>query len=389
MQNAELQYVETGWACVHKHGEKLCGDFFKCFENNGKQVFVLSDGLGSGVKANILSTLTTTILGTMLSHGVPLEECISTVATTLPLCRTRRLAYSTFTVLQLDGGTAYLVQYSNPAAILLRRGQTALYPREVRFIGEKEIHETRLPIATGDIIVIMSDGITNAGVGKLAAEGWRQDELAAFLERLDTAQMSAAHIAARIVNGCLTLSEERPDDDATVLVVKFRDRSVVNLLVGPPENKEDDNRILKVFFAKAGIRIVCGGSTARAVSRYLQKPLIAVENSETGEIPAMSRMEKVDYVTEGAVTLKRVLALCQECLENPLAFLDFCHKKDAASVLARLLIETATDINIYFGMAANAAHEGTQFDFSAKLSLIRQLEECLQRMNKQVKISFC
>ena len=389
MFETEIQFVETGWASINKHDETLCGDFFKIFENNGRKVFVLSDGLGSGVKANILATLTTTILGTMLSRGIPLDECINTVATTLPLCRIRRLAYSTFTVLQLEHSTAYLVQYCNPSVIMLRKGQNVNYPDNTHFIGEKEIHESHIPIVTGDIFVLMSDGITNAGVGKLAPNGWKRDDLVAFLERLDTARMSASHIAAQIVNACLTLSEDSLEDDATVLVIKFRDRSVVNMLVGPPENKEDDNRVLKLFFAKEGTRVVCGGSTAHAVSKYRQKPLTVVADSQTEEIPAMSRIEDVDYVTEGVITLNKVLELCRKVLENPLTLLSFCHKKDAASVLSLLLIETATDINIYFGMAANSAHEGTEFDFPAKLSLIRQIEECLRQMNKNVKISFC
>ena len=389
MLATEAQFLESGWASVSKHDEKLCGDFFKTFENRGRQVFVLSDGLGSGVKANILSTLTATILGTMLSRGIPLDECIATVATTLPVCRTRKLAYSTFTVLQIERGTAYLAQYCNPPAILLRRGRNLDYARDVHFIGEKEILESHVPLATGDILVLMSDGVANAGVGKLAPNGWRREELVAFLERLDTAGLSAAHIAAQIIDCCRTLSEESLDDDASVLVVKLRERSVVNLLVGPPENKEDDNRILKLFFAKAGIRVVCGGSTAQAVSKYQGKPITVVEESDTAEIPAMSRMENVDYVTEGVITLKKVLELCRGCLADPLALLEFSRKKDAASVLARLFVETATDINIYFGMAANEAHEGTGFDFQVKLALIRQLEECLRELRKNVKISFC
>lgn len=389
MFETEFQFLETGWASVNKHDEQLCGDFFKSYENSEKKVFVLSDGLGSGVKANILSTLTTTILGTMLSRGIPLDECINTVATTLPICRTRRLAYSTFTVLQIEHRMAYLVQYCNPAAILFREGKNVNYPHNVHFIGEKEIHESHIPLIIGDILVLMSDGITNAGVGKLAPNGWKREDLIAFLERLDLVKMSASQIAARIVNCCLTLSEDSLDDDTTVWVIKLRERNVINLLVGPPENKEDDNRVLKLFFAKAGIRVVCGGSTASAVSKYLQKPLIAIADSQTAEIPIMSRLENVDYVTEGVITLKKVLELCTAYLEDPLTLLAFCNKKDAASVLASLLIESATDINIYFGMAANTLHEGTEFDFQTKLSLIKQLEECLQRMNKHVKISFC
>ena len=389
MFEAEMKFLESGWASLNKHDEKLCGDFFRSFENNGKKVFVLSDGLGSGVKANILSTLTATILGTMLSRGIPLDECISTVATTLPVCRQRKLAYSTFTVLQIENSMAYLVQYCNPPVILLRQGRNVNYPHDIHFIGEKEILESHIPIATGDILILTSDGVANAGVGKLAPNGWQRGELVAFLERLDTATLSASHIAAQIIDCCRTLSEESLDDDASVLVVKFRERSVVNILAGPPENREDDNRVLKLFFAKAGLRVVCGGTTAQAVSKFQGKPLTVIEESDTPEIPAMYRRENVDYVTEGVVTLKKVLELCRRHLADPLGLLELRRKKDAASVLARVLIETATDVNIYFGMAANEAHEGTEFDFQVKLSLIRQLEECLRQMNKNVKISFC
>ena len=389
MFEAEMKFLESGWASLNKHDEKLCGDFFRSFENNGKKVFVLSDGLGSGVKANILSTLTATILGTMLSRGIPLDECISTVATTLPVCRQRKLAYSTFTVLQIENSMAYLVQYCNPPVILLRQGRNVNYPHDIHFIGEKEILESHIPIATGDILILTSDGVANAGVGKLAPNGWQRGELVAFLERLDTATLSASHIAAQIVDCCRTLSEESLDDDTSVLVVKFRERSVVNILAGPPENREDDNRVLKLFFAKAGLRVVCGGTTAQAVSKFQGKPLIVIEESDPPEIPARYRMENVDYVTEGVVTLKKVLELCRRHLADPLGLLELRRKKDAASVLARVLIETATDVNIYFGMAANEAHEGTEFDFQVKLSLIRQLEECLRQMNKNVKISFC
>ena len=389
MFEPEIQFLESGWASLNKHDEKLCGDFFRSFENNGKKVFVLSDGLGSGVKANILSTLTATILGTMLSRGIPLDECISTVATTLPVCRQRKLAYSTFTVLQIEHRMAYLVQYCNPPVILLRQGRNVNYPHEIHFIGEKEILESHIPIATGDILILTSDGVANAGVGKLAPNGWQREELIAFLERLDTATLSASHIAAQIVDCCRTLSEESLDDDASVLVVKLRERSVVNILAGPPENREDDNRVLKLFFAKAGLRVICGGTTAQAVSKFQGKPLTVIEESDTPEIPAMYRMENVDYVTEGVVTLKKVLELCRRHLTDPLGLLELRRKKDAASVLALVLIEMATDVNIYFGMAANEAHEGTEFDFQVKLSLIRQLEECLRQMDKNVKISFC
>ncbi len=389
MLTFDRQFIETGWANANKHDETLCGDYFRRFENGNKKVFVLADGLGSGVKANILSTLTTTILGTMISHNLPLDECVDTVAAALPICRVRRLAYSTFTVLQLEKNIAYMAQYDNPGIIILRKGKRFHYNTQIHFVGEKEIHESSVPLQKDDIIIMMTDGVTNAGIGKLTAHGWKTEELVGFLERMDMKEMSASRIAARIINGCLALNENSMEDDTTVLVIKIRERQVVNMLVGPPENKEEDNRIMKMFFAKNGIRIVCGGSTANAVSKYLHKSLHVIQNSGNEHIPDMARIEGVDYVTEGIITLKKVLEICNQYMEDPMILLFLSKQKDAASLISLLLIEKATDINIYFGMAANTAHEGTDIDFKTKLSLIKQLEDCLLRMHKNIKISFC
>ncbi|MDD3172703.1 MAG: SpoIIE family protein phosphatase [Herbinix sp.] len=389
MIELEKQFFETGWSSANKHNETLCGDYFKLFENENRKVYVLSDGLGSGVKANILSTLTATILGTMISRNMPLDECVDTVAAALPVCRVRRLAYSTFTVLQLERNIAYLVQYDNPSAIILRKGKRLKYSTQVHFVGEKEIHESRIPLQDEDVIILMTDGVINAGIGKLAPNGWKYEELVAFLERLDVLSMSASRIAASIVNGCLTLSENSMDDDTTVLTIKVRERNVVNILVGPPENKEEDNKIMKMFFAKNGTRIVCGGSTAHAVSKYLNKPLHVLQDSGNEQIPDMAQIDGVDYVTEGIITLKRVLEICNQYIDNPMTLLTLCQQKDAAALIAIILIEKATDINIYFGMAANSAHEGTDIDFQTKLAVIKQLEETLLSMHKNAKISFC
>lgn len=381
--------IETGYTSVNKHSETLCGDWFKVFENPDKKIIVLSDGLGSGVKANILSTLTSTILGTMLSKNMPLDECIDTVATALPMCKERRLAYSTFTVLELTNGQASLVQYDNPSAIILRKGKSLPYNYNIHFVNEKEIQESRISLQKDDIIILMTDGITNAGIGKLTQSGWQCSEIVAFLERLDTKQMSASHIAAQIVNCSLTLSEDSLDDDATVFVVKVRSRKVVNMLIGPPENKEDDNKVLKLFFSKNGKTVICGGSTASVVSKYLNKPMRVIQDSGNGEIPDMASIEGVDYVTEGIITLKKVVELIQSYSKNPMDCLNISKSKDPASLLTLLLIEESTDVNIYFGMSENIAHQGTDIDFDVKLALIKQLEECLNKIGKSVRISFC
>lgn len=389
MLTADSLFMETALISINKHSETLCGDYIRTFEDSRKKVIVLSDGLGSGVKANILATLTATILGTMISRDLPLEECVNAVANTLPVCRVRNLAYATFTVLGLEKNHASLVQYDNPPAIILQNGKNMHCPASVRFIGDKEIHESTFDLQENDIIVLMTDGVTNSGVGKLAPNGWKTEEIVSFLERIYTPETSAAYLAASIGNACMTLADHSADDDITCFAAKMKSRRSVNIMIGPPQIKEEDNKILKLFFAKDGKHIVCGGTTASAVSKYLHVPVLIIENTGSKEIPSMASIEGVDLTTEGVITLRKVVDICGEFIQDPLHILDIRRKKDGASLIAAMLIEEATDINIYFGTTVNLAHTGTEIDFDAKLALIKQLEEHLEKMGKNVHLSLC
>ena len=385
----ENSIIETGCASLCKKGEALCGDNLTLSRDEERTVAVLADGLGSGVKANILSTLTSTILHTLMARRLPLDECIDTVAAALPVCKERRLAYSTFTALDLTRDRLQLVQFDNPAALLLRGGKALDYRSTVRFVGDKEVHECSLPLMDGDLIVLMSDGVTHAGVGKLSPNGWPREEVAAYLERLDTAQMCAAHIAARVVCACQTLYENECDDDTTVFVAKARPHAPVSIMIGPPERRDDDDKVFRLFFSKSGKKIVCGGSTAQAVSQYLRRPLTVVEDSGTELVPDMGRIEGVDLVTEGVLTLRQALSCCREFAGDAMSFLRLCEQKDPASRLALLLLEEATDITIYLGRAVNEAHAGTEIDFPAKLRLVSELEDVLTALGKNVRVSNC
>lgn len=382
-------FLELGHVSINKHDETLCGDFYYKVEDRDKLTVVLSDGLGSGVKANILATLTSKILSTMVSRNMPLDDCIDTMASTLPVCKERKLAYATFTVLEVEDDQAHLVQYDNPRAILLRNGKRAKYADSVRFSGEKEIHESRIPLQVGDILVMMSDGVANAGVGKLMPDGFSADDVAQFLETWYTPDISAARLAAALASACQSLSLESVDDDTTVIAVRVRERRVANMIVGPPENRDDDDRILKLFFRKEGRHIVCGGTTAKTVSRYLDKPIEAVVDSGTDEIPAIASIEGVDLVTEGVITVQKLVEMAEDYAENNMVSLSFKDKTDGASLLAEMLFEEATDVNIFFGTAVNHAHDDMEIDFDTKHALMKRLEAALMKMGKRVKISLC
>ena len=374
-------FIESGHASVNKHDESLCGDSYYITKDGGKLTVVLSDGLGSGVKANILSTL--------MSRKLPVDECIETVASTLPMCRERKLAYSTFTMLQVESTQARLVQYDNPRAILLRNGKNVDYNTTVRFIGEKEIHESTLYPRENDLLVLMTDGITNAGIGKVMQDGWPRKDVIECLERWYTPELSPQHLAAMLVNAALSLCLDSPDDDITALVFKMRRRQAVNVIIGPPADPKDDERVLKLFFAKEGRHVVCGGTTAHTVSRYLNKPIVPIADSGTETVPAIAAIEGVDLVTEGVITLQQVADLAEKYASNNRISLSISEKTDGVSRLASLLFEQATDITIFHGQAVNHAHDSLDIDFDSKALLVKRLAKSLTEMGKNVKVSRC
>lgn len=382
--------ADIGYYGLNHAGEQLSGDHIEIrHQGENTTVIVLADGLGSGVKANILSTLTVNILSTLIRHNLTVQECVETVASTLPVCKERRLAYSTFTVAQVRDGQARLLQYDNPHAILLRNGKNVDYPYSVHFIGTKEIHESKIFLQENDVLVLMSDGVTNAGIGKLMADGWPREDIIRNLEQWYTPDLSARRLTAQLVNACVALCEDSPDDDITALALKLRSRKAVNVMIGAPANADEDDRILRLFFKKEGKHVVCGGTTAKIVGRYLRKPVLPVPESGTDEVPTIASIEGVDLATEGVITLRLLEALARRYLEDARVSLEIQGKKDGVSLLAELLFEHATDISIFFGQAINQGNDDAAIDMVAKHTLMEKLTKSLTEMGKNVKISLC
>ena len=383
-------FMELGVSSLNKHDETLCGDWYTFDRREDLSTLVLSDGLGSGVKANILSTLTATILGTMMASRMTIEECVSTMARTLPVCRERHLAYATFTILQIDHrtNTAYLAQYDNPSAILLRGGAHADYPVTGRTVGEKTVLESRIPLLAEDMLVLCTDGVTNAGLGKTMVNGWPRSEVIRYLE---TTCLPVSHspqqVAAGLVGAGRDLCLGSPDDDITVLAAKMRTRRTVNVLAGPPADKAWDGKVLKRFFQSEGLHIVCGGSTAKMASRYLGKPLTVCQEPDGSGLPAISHLEGVDLVTEGMLTLLRTVELGQEYASGTQIALELRGKTDGASLLSRALFEEATDVLFFAGGAANAAHtRELQISRHAKANCLKTLVNLLRRQGRRVTV---
>ena len=384
--------ADIGYHSLLKYGEQLCGDHVEVVGlNEDTTTIVLADGLGSGVKASILSTLTSRIISTMIAEGLPIEDCVSTIAATLPVCSERQVAYSTFTILRLiDNREVEVIEYDNPAVILLRDGKNYEFPRTTLNIGGKTIRKSRFALRENDIFVALSDGCLYAGVGMELNFGWERKDIIEFLETLYDVGFTAKTLTTILLDECYKLYGGQPGDDATACVVRIRKRVPMNLLFGSPAHRDDDNRMLSLFFSKEGKHIVCGGTTSTVVARYLHKELRPSLNFVADDIPPTAEIEGVDLVTEGVITVNKVLSYAQDYLKDNETYSQWAYKQDGASQIARLLFEEATDINFFVGRAINPAHQNPDLpiNFSIKMNLVKDLCDCLQRMGKRVKVMY-
>ena len=383
--------AEIGYKSINHFGEELCGDHIDVVESDDSTVIVLADGLGSGVKASILSTLTAKIISTMMGAGLPIKECVSTIAETLPVCSQRGVAYSTFTIIHLKNNeTAELIQYDNPLLILIRDGKSYDYHMTEMNIEGKRIFSSTISLMEGDTFVAMSDGCPHAGGDNKYNFNWKREDIAAYMEALVAGDYTAKNLSTMLVDECEKLYQGKPADDTTACVVRIRKRQTVNILFGPSKNRDEMDGMISLFFSKAGKHVVCGGTTSSIVSKYLRRPITVSKNFEPGGLPPICFIEGVDLVTEGVVTMSRVVDYAKDYVGENLLFEHWNFKKDGASLICRLLFEEATDINFFVGRAINPAHQNPDLpiSFNLKMSIVSELEECLIKMGKRVKVSY-
>lgn len=386
-------FMENGYVSLNKKGEELCGDRVEVMQSseNGNFTMVLADGLGSGVKANILSTLTSKIIATMIDSEMPIEDCVATIAQTLPICSVRQVAYATFTIIRVcNNEEVCLIQFDNPEVIMLRDGKNFDYAREEKLIAGKKIFESHIPLQLGDVFIAMSDGVIHAGIGQTLNFGWERPNVIEYTQQHFRADMSAKTVAMLISDACNDLYNGFPGDDTTVAALRIRERQLVSLMIGPPVNPADDERVMQLFFSQQGKTIVCGGTTSTIVSRYLGVSVETKIDYIDPNIPPIGFIKGVDLCTEGVLTMGRVVEIAKRYVSSSNPSNEWVGKRDGASLIAQMLFEEATEVNLFIGRAMNPAHQNPNMpiDLSIKLRLIDDLSECLKRMGKRVTVSY-
>lgn len=385
-------FFDISTTSLHKKDEELCGDKVEIVKTDDDFLVVVSDGLGSGVKANILATLTSKIIATMIKAGASLEDTVDTIAHTLPVCKVRHLAYSTFSILKLTKeGKAYLTEFDSPGCLFFREGVN--YPIEytTREVGGKKIKESVFDLECGDTLVLTSDGVMYAGIGAALNLGWSWENVRDFIEDNWREKDSSARLTAALIGACEDLYMRQPGDDTTVATVKVIPRQVVSLFSGPPLRASDDERMVVDFMSPEGSKIVCGGSSANLVARVLQRR-VATDLNYQGDLPPTAHIDGMDLVTEGVLTLRQANAIIGKCLGQPadsksIRLLD---SEDGAARLSRILIEHCTHLYLFIGKAINPAHQNPHLpvDLSIKLRLLEELAALLRAAGKQVYIRY-
>lgn len=382
-------FVDFATGHLNKKGEELCGDTVEFIRTKEMTIAVLSDGLGSGVKANILAKMTAKIAITMLKEGLSIEEVVDTIIHTLPVCKIRKLAYSTFTIVKVDSlGNAYVVEFDNPSMFFLRNGKLECLDWTEREINGRKIKESKFQLIKGDSLVFVSDGVIHAGVGKTLNLGWSWNEVANYLELITDEKISAKNITNHLLNVVDDLYVGTPGDDVTVVTMKAISNKYAVLFSGPPINLDDDTEVVKKLMEANGKKFVCGGTAANIVSREIHEEIKTSFEILDPLVPPIAKINGVDLVTEGVLTIQGAVKKLE--MINNTNDLNFIRKKDGSSLLARMLYEDCTNIKFLVGKAINPAHQNPDFpqELCIKLRVLNELEKVLENLGKVVEVQY-
>jgi hypothetical protein len=377
-------YYEWGTKQIFKRGEELCGDSIEISRHSDSVTMALSDGLGSGVKANILATLTTQIAMHLLENDLPLEEVVQTLTETLPVDRVRKMAYSTFAIAQFfSNGAARVVEFDTPGTILLRNRKLEKLMYDQWTIKEKKISQTVLDLQEGDWIVFVSDGVLNAGIGGVYPLGWGWDQAAQFMESKAHPHYTAEEFAEKIAEAVEDLYAGNTGDDVSIVVIKARKKLITTIFTGPPEIPDLDGETVDRFINSFGRHAVCGGTTAKIVAKNIGKPLEVDLTTMTGDVPPIGRIEGIDLVSEGILTLTRVSGLLQAGADKETVQ----YQTDGAANLVRLLLDSDS-IHFLVGQAVNPAHQNPDLPhrLGIRLTVVKEIAQQLRDRGKEVSI---
>lgn len=387
-------FIEMEGAQFTKTGQAACGDDmrFLTVEKENRHLAALSDGLGSGVKAHVLATMTTSMAIKFLESNVPTLEAAEIIMDSLPVCEVRKIGYATFSLFDFRlGGRAKVTEMGNPGYIHLRGTEEIAPLRDETVVSahwpDREVRECEADFRPGDRIIMCSDGVTQAGLGQRRDMkfGWRRSGVLAFARRKVEAEpgISAKDLSEAIAREALNLAPGGCKDDISCVVCYLRHPRVMRVLTGPPYYKEHDAEYARQATLGFDHVVVCGGTTANIVERELGVKVKLADMKTAGGLPPVGTMEGVGIATEGILTLGRVLAALEQMRppeREPAA---------ARTILERMMRHDR--IEFVIGTKVNESHQDPNIpqDLELRRSVVRRIAAALEKnYRKKVTVDY-
>jgi len=386
-------FIDVDFSQQAKHGQVVAGDVFlsRKIKEEGRLITVLSDGLGSGVKAGVLANLTATMALRYTAAFVDVRRSAKTIMDTLPVCEQRKISYSTFTIVDLDeDGKTRVIEHGNPPLLLLR-GQTPV-PLERASLTleawkERVIYYSEFETQLGDRIVFYSDGVSQSGLGRAGLPfGWGAERATCFLQRQIAAEQEIAsrELSRSLVAEALVNDGQAAKDDISCATIYYRRPRKLLVITGPPFHRERDGELAELVRTFDGRTVICGGTTAGIVSRLLGRPVTMNLTQLDPEIPPPAVMEGVELVTEGTITLAKVADLLEH--RTPAE----PRRKNPATDLVSLMLQSDL-VQFVVGTRINEAHQDPSIPVELELrrNLVRKIANLLEtRHLKESRLRF-
>ena len=385
-------FIDIDCSQMKKYDQNAYGDYFvsKRYPDEARLIAVLSDGLGSGIKANILSCMTATMLLRFIENQqISIRKAAEIVMNALPVCKVRHISYSTFSAIDVnDDGHAKIVEEGNPEFIWIRNNEV-LQPNfetiQSKTFKNRKMKIYKIDLKLGDRVIFCSDGVTQSGLGGGRLKlGLRRDGLIVLLQDKlkEHPDISSSELSHYLVNQARNIeTDRRPKDDISACVLYFRDPRESLIFTGPPYHQSKDAEYARMFANFKGKKAICGGTTANLISRELNRPITMDTTISIGKLPSCSYMDGVDLVTEGVLTLTKTL----EYLENGTSDID-----NAAGKLVNFLLDSDC-INFMVGAKLNQAHydPALPVEIEIRKNIIKKIAEVLQsKYFKKVSIQY-
>ncbi len=382
MANGE-HFLEVAHWQHRKHGQVVPGDVFlsRRIKEEDRVISVLSDGLGSGIKASVLATLTATMAAKFIENYTDVKQTAEVVLDTLPVCSVRKISYSTFTIVDIDtAGHTRVVEHGNPTYVLLRNGRALGVPKQNIKLDrwhDREVFFSEFNAEVGDYLLVFSDGVTQAAIGSRGMPmGWGVENVVRFagdLVRRKT-EVSANELAQALADAALALDDFVPKDDISAAAIYLRQPRRLLLLTGPPFARAKDHELAEQLRTFPGRKVICGGTTANIVGReWGRQVVMALDPYATAE-PPISRLAGVDLITEGTLTLGRLADAMEKGFVRERA------PRNAVGLLAAELLDSDL-IQFVVGTRINEAHQDP--DIPMELEIRRHLVARIARVLEQ------